>query len=59
MTLPEQSEAPSCENCYHRRDAECHRNAPIASPNYTYVACWPTIRATDWCGEWYPITEDF
>lgn len=56
MTQPD---TRSCENCYHRRGDECHFNAPVASPNYTYVACWPTIRRTDWCGSWYPITDDF
>lgn len=42
-----------CQTCafYNSGDSECRRYAPQPSDN-DQKAQWPTVAATDWCGEY-------
>lgn len=51
MTTPIPDDMPCCRNCAFAVGTECRRNAPEARRG---PAVWPTIKASDWCGEWQP-----
>lgn len=42
-----------CQTCafYKEQDSECRRYAPQPAENEKKAA-WPTVAATDWCGEY-------
>ena len=44
-----------CETCafYHAEKTQCRRNAPVPlTAVNAATAQWPTVAATDWCGEY-------
>ena len=44
-----------CKSCafFNQSATECRRYAPQPSQNDA-VASWPTVAASDWCGEYKP-----
>lgn len=40
-----------CSNCKFREGIRCKRNAPVIHPNLPYESIWPSIKTTDWCGQ--------
>ncbi|MFP4125889.1 MAG: hypothetical protein ACLFU0_04495 [Alphaproteobacteria bacterium] len=46
-----------CETCafFHAPQSECRRNAPVPKSEGTAASAhWPTVAASDWCGEYKP-----
>lgn len=51
-----------CLNCMYLRDGRCRRNPPVLLPKSSaYMppcgGLWPTVEASDWCGEWIAVEE--
>ena len=45
-----------CGNCRYYRRGNCYRNPPQIGPRGSK---WPTVAASDWCGEWAAMDAKF